>query len=85
MIESWPEFGRGAQSFSQFQDFLLQLSGDLRFAQIGGTLIVRGTVPAYATKALIDSEAEMQGIPIWNCVRVVPGRDWLSDGSRATG
>ena len=86
MIESWPDASNNAPSFHQFQETVLGRLPGLRFAQVGATLFVMGTVPTYSAKALIDTEAETHRVQVRNCVRVIPGRDWLQpDSLSATG
>ena len=78
MIESWPESKRGEhEKFDVFRTAVQTQCTDVRFAWIGGDLLVVGTVRSYALKANIDAEAKNCGIEVQNCVRVVPGREWF--------
>jgi hypothetical protein len=79
MIEYWPETHSGFRpGFEQFRTAVQAKCTDVRFALIGGNILVVGTVPAYALKAEIDAEAASRNIEIQNCVRVVPGREWFA-------
>ena len=87
MIESWPESKEGEhEKFNVFRTAVQTHCTDVRFAWIGGNLLVVGTVSSYALKATIDTEAKNCGLEVQNCVRVVPGREWFSpDSFRLTG
>jgi hypothetical protein len=87
MIEYWPESKSGIRpNFEQFRGAVQAKCPDVRFALIGGNLLVVGTVPAYSLKAQIDAEAASREIDIQNCVRVVPGREWFApEITRAAG
>ncbi|MGE0057143.1 MAG: hypothetical protein AB7P33_05260 [Dehalococcoidia bacterium] len=87
MIESWPESAHEAQTrFDNFRTTIQAQCTDVRFAVVGGNILVVGTVPVYTQKALIEFEAENHGLTIQNCVRVVPGREWfVPETSRLAG
>lgn len=75
-----PDFSNGQQAqFEQFRTAIQMRSADVRFAYIGGELLVVGTVREYAEKLAIEAEARRYGLTVQNCVRVVPGRDWIAE------
>ena len=79
MIEYWSEQREADRAmFEPFREAVQRLCPDVRFAWIGGNLLVVGTVRSYSLKAQIDTYAREHGIAIQNCVRVIPGRDWLA-------
>jgi hypothetical protein len=65
------------QNFASFSQILLALSPDeaqfVRFSLIGGQVIVEGSVPSYEAKRKIDNVAAELGVPIENCLRIIPG------------
>lgn len=87
MIESWPESDLESRTrFEQFRTTIQSQCTDVRFARVGGNILVVGTVPVYTQKALIEHEAANHGLAIQNCVRVVPGREWfVPETSRLAG
>ena len=79
MIEYWSRSGEADRAaFEPFRAAIQRECPDVRFAWIGGNLMVVGTVRSYRQKAYIDSEAEGNDLTIQNCVRVVPGRELAS-------
>ena len=78
MIEYWSENREERANFELFRSTVQNQCADVRFAWIGGNLLVVGTVRNYALKAFIESQAKEQGLSIQNCVRVVPGREWFA-------
>ena len=82
MIEYWSE-GREAdrENFEPFRATVQKQCPDVRFAWIGGNLLVVGTVRSYNLKTFIEAQAEGHSLVIQNCVRVVPGREWFAPQS----
>jgi hypothetical protein len=79
MIEYWPESQSEQHvQFEQFRTSIQERCTDVRFALVGGNILVVGTVPQYSLKASIDTAAREYGLIIQNCVRVVPGREWFA-------
>jgi hypothetical protein len=87
MIEYWPEsLSEEHANFEQFRTAIQARCTDVRFAVVGGNILVVGTVPQYSLKAAIDTSAMDYGLVVQNCVRVVPGREWFApDTSRLAG
>jgi hypothetical protein len=78
MIEYWSERREADRiNFEPFREAVQRDCPDVRFAWIGGNLLVIGTVRTYNLKTEIDMQASMHGLAIQNCVRVVPGREWI--------
>jgi hypothetical protein len=77
MIELLPDSLAGDSS-APFRTSVQRECPDVRFAWIGGNLLVVGTVRAYSMKAFIETQAAEAGLSIQNCVRVVPGREQLA-------
>lgn len=77
-----PDFNGQQAQFDQFRTTIQMRSADVRFAYIGGELLVVGTVREYAEKTAIETDARRYGLTVQNCVRVVPGHDWLAERGR---
>jgi hypothetical protein len=79
MIEYWSERREADRvNFEPFREAVQRDCPDVRFAWIGGNLLVVGTVRSYNHKTLIERHARQNSLVIQNCVRVVPGREWLA-------
>jgi hypothetical protein len=75
-------------SLASLSDLILSLDPEeaqlLRLSLVGGLVLVEGSVPSYETKRKIDSLSLAAGVPIQNCLRVVPGIRTFKAQPRAT-